>query len=216
MSYPFASIYATFHQVSFPSPSQPSFIFVRPSDGNKGSWRKMKNPSALVPRRALPYPQRQYLHPRHLRNGDNEMGWKWRVLRLATKSHREVLNRKKGHVCSWKNPSPARMQPKIQSLSYIDIKWIRNMYELMIAYHLVIINQIFSKNPPTSSHHPPDFLHQKTQVEVHHEISEPPSGFPEGMVKRSTGSTPLGLLGVGGSFLKKSSRGWWEKLVVYY
>lgn len=66
------------------------------------------------------------------------------------------------------------------------------MYELMIAYHLLKINKIFSNNPPTSSHRPPHFLHQKTQVEVHHEISEPQSGFPEGMVKRSTGSTPIG------------------------
>jgi len=87
------------------------------------------------------------------------------------------------------------------------------MYELMIAYHLVKINQIFSKKPPTSSHHPPNFLHQKTQVEVHHEISEPQSGFPEGMVKRSTGSTPMGPNELWeGVFLKKSSRGWWEEL----
>ena len=81
------------------------------------------------------------------------------------------------------------------------------MYDLMIAYHLVKINQIFSKNPPTSSHHPPNFLHQKAQVEVHHEISEPQSGFPEGMVKRSTGSTPMGLLVVGGSFSQKIKPG---------
>lgn len=78
------------------------------------------------------------------------------------------------------------------------------MYELMIAYHLVKINKTFSKKPPTSSHHPPHVLHQKTQVEVHHEISEPQSGFPEGMVKRSTGSTPMGAERVvGRSFSQK-------------
>lgn len=82
------------------------------------------------------------------------------------------------------------------------------MYELLIAYHLVKINQTFSKKPPTSSHHPPNFLHQKTQVEVHHEISEPQSGFPEGMVKRSTGSTPMGAERVvGKEFFSKNQAG---------
>ena len=38
-----------------------------------------------------------------------------------------------------------------------------------------------SSSLPTAAIPPP-------KVEVHHEISEPPSGFPEGMVKRSTGS----------------------------
>ena len=35
----------------------------------------MKNRNALVPRLARPYPQRQYLHPRHwrVRDRDNEM-----------------------------------------------------------------------------------------------------------------------------------------------
>ena len=64
----------------------------------------MKNPSALVPRRALPYPQRQYLHPRH-GQGISQIGFE---------------PNKKSHVWSWKNPSPARMQPKdSKSIIYI-------------------------------------------------------------------------------------------------